>query len=68
MTIILGGSEEMYSSQHIFRQCTGTGLPAVEAIVFGSYIVMRNWNVLHCVQPKPILNINGGAGGAAYAV
>ena len=40
----------IYFSEHIFCQHRGTGIPAAEAITFGSYIVMRNCNVLYCVQ------------------
>ena len=46
--------QEIYSSEHIFSQRRGTGLPAVDTILFALYIMMRNWKGLHCVQPTPL--------------
>ena len=44
--VCVRGGGEIYSSEHTFFQHRGTGLPAIEAITFGLYIMIRNWNVM----------------------
>ena len=54
--------QEIYSSEHTFCQHRGAtiGRPVVDVIIFSLYIVMRNWNVLHCARRIPNVNIKNG--------
>ena len=44
---------ETYSSEYIFSQWRVADLPTIDTISFAEYIMIRNWNGLHCVQPTP---------------